>query len=70
MSITASSLSKIGILSVLLESNKIVFGPGPTPLEELTALLQIRWSTLHGSSAIAYTVPVFLPLHAFSVVVI
>ena len=41
----SSFLSKIGILSVL-ESNKIVFGEGaPTPLEELTALLQIRWST-------------------------
>jgi len=29
-----------------LKSNKIVFGPGaPTPLDELTDLLQIRWST-------------------------
>jgi len=30
----------------VLESNKTVFGSGaPNPLEELTALVQIRWST-------------------------
>ena len=71
MSITADSiysfLFKIGILSVS-ESNKIVLGPGaPTPMEELTALLQIRWST---GECDLYTVPVFLPLDAFGVLVL
>ena len=59
-------LPKIGILSVL-ESNKIVFGPGaPNPTGGADRALSdplVDWDRVR------YTVPVFLPIDAFGALV-
>ena len=70
MSITAdsvySSVSKTGILSVL-KSNKIVFGPrAPNPAGEAD---RAPSDPLVDWDQVRYTVPVFLPVDAFGVVV-